>query len=97
MNRKELHDFIEEKQPNICQISCYKDGKEVYSDEWNNYKKIDTCHVMSATKSIVALLVGIALDKGFIKSTDQPVLDFFPEYKIKRGEKTIQKVILNIY
>ena len=26
MNRKELHDFIEEKQPNICQISCYKDG-----------------------------------------------------------------------
>lgn len=35
MNRKELHDFIEEKQPNICQISCYKDGKEVYSDEWN--------------------------------------------------------------
>lgn len=71
MNRKELHDFIEEKQPNICQISCYKDGKEVYSDEWNNYKKIDTCHVMSATKSIVALLVGIALDKGFIKSTDQ--------------------------
>lgn len=28
MNRKELHDFIEEKQPNICQISCYKDGKE---------------------------------------------------------------------
>lgn len=94
MNRKELHDFIEEKQPNICQISCYKDGKEVYSDEWNNYKKIDTCHVMSATKSIVALLVGIALDKGFIKSTDQPVLDFFPEYKIKRGEKTIQKVTI---
>lgn len=96
MNRKELHDFIEEKQPNICQISCYKDGKEVYSDEWNNYKKIDTCHVMSATKSIVALLVGIALDKGFIKSTDQPVLDFFPEYKIKRGEKTIQKVTIKL-
>lgn len=94
MNRKELHDFIKEKQPNICQISCYKDGKEVYSDEWNNYKKGDTCHVMSATKSIVALLVGIALDKEFIKSIDQSVLDFFPEYKIKRGEKTIQKVTI---
>ena len=33
--------------------------------------------VMSATKSIVALLVGIALDKGFIKSIDQPVLEFW--------------------
>lgn len=94
MNKKELHDFIKEKQPNICQISCYKDGKEVYSDEWNDYKKIDTCHVMSATKSIVALLVGIALDKGFIENIDQPVLDFFPEYKIKRGEKTIQQVTI---
>ena len=39
--KKELDEYIEEKQPNICQISCYKDGKEVYSDEWNNYKKID--------------------------------------------------------
>lgn len=41
---------------------------------------------MSATKSIVALLVGIALDKEFIKSIDQHVLDFFPEYKIKGGK-----------
>jgi hypothetical protein len=89
MNKKELHDFIKEKQPNICQISCYKDGKEVYSDEWNDYKKIDTCHVMSATKSVVSLLVGIALDKGFIENIDQPVLDFFHEYKIKRKASQI--------
>ena len=41
---------------------------------------------MSATKSIVALLVGIALDKGFIESIDQPVLDFFPNIKFKRGK-----------
>ena len=94
MNKKQLHDLIKEQQPNICQISCYKDGKEVYSDEWNNYKKTDACHVMSATKSIVALLVGIAIDKGYIKSIEQPVLDFFPDYKIKRGEKTIQKVTI---
>lgn len=46
MNKKELHDFIKEKQPNICQISCCKDGREVYSDEWNNYKKTDACQVM---------------------------------------------------
>lgn len=94
MNKEELHKFIEEQQPNICQISCYKDSKEVYSDVWNNYKKTDTCHVMSVTKSIVALLVGIALDKGLIKSIEQPVLDFFPDYKIKRGEKKIQKVTI---
>ena len=95
MNKKQLHDLIKEQQPNICQISCYKDGKEVYSDEWNNYKKTDACHVMSATKSIVALLVGIAIDKGYIKSIEQPVLDFFPDYKIKRGEKTMADRLAN--
>ena len=61
MNRKELHDFIKEKQPNICQISCYKDVKEVYSDEWNNYKKGDTCHVMSRSEE---RRVGKSVDLG---------------------------------
>lgn len=94
MNKKELHDLIKEKQPNICQIVCYKEGQEIYSDEWNHYQKTDACHVMSATKSVVALLVGAALDQGLIKSIDQPVLDFFPDYRIESGEKTIQKVTI---
>ncbi len=34
------------------------------------------------------------MDKGFIKSIHQPVLDFFPDYTIKRGEKTIQQVTI---
>jgi CubicO group peptidase (beta-lactamase class C family) len=36
----------------------------------------------------------MAIDKGFIQSTDQKVLDFFPDYIVKRGEKTIQQVTL---
>jgi len=34
----------------------------------------------SVTKSITALLVGLAIDKGFIKDEYQPVIGFFPEY-----------------
>ena len=34
----------------------------------------------SATKSIVALVLGIAIDRGLIKSLDEPVLSFFPDY-----------------
>lgn len=64
MNQEELHKFIEEKQPNICQIVTYKDNKKVYSDNWNNYKKDDCVHIMSATKSIIAILIGIAIDKN---------------------------------
>lgn len=94
MNYKELHELIIKEEPNIAQIVGYKNGKEVYSDTWNNYKKTDACHVMSVTKSIVSLLIGIAIDQGFIKSVDDLVLDYFPEYKTKRGEKTIGKVTI---
>lgn len=35
-------------------------------------------HIHSETKSIMALLIGIAIDKGFIKSVDQTISDFYP-------------------
>lgn len=34
----------------------------------------------SVTKSITDLVVGIAIDRGWIKSIDQSVMSFFPEY-----------------
>ena len=94
MNQEELHSFIEKQQPNICQIAAIKDNELVYSDTWNGYKKEDCTHIMSATKSIMALLIGIALDKGQIGSVDDKVLNYFPDYKVKRGEKTIYDVTI---
>lgn len=94
MNKAQLHELIEAKQPNICQVAAYRDGKLVYSDEWNGYKDTDCTHIMSATKSIVALLVGIAVDRGEIGSIDDKVLSYFPDYQVKRGEKTIYDVTI---
>ena len=48
----------------------------------------------SVTKGVMALLAGIAVDKGFIKSVDEKVIDFFPDYQVKKGEKTIYDVTL---
>ena len=92
MNKEDLHTLIEQKQPNICQIAAYKNNEKVYSDCWNGYKEDDCTHIMSVTKSVVALLVGIAIDNGWIKSVGDKVLDYFPEYKVKKGEKTIYDV-----
>ena len=94
MNKEKLHNLIKEQQPNICQVVAYKGNEKVYSDCWNNYTANDCTHIMSATKSIIALLIGIALDKGRIGSVDDKVLDYFPDYKAKRGEKTIYDVTI---
>ena len=94
MDKKELHEQIMETQSNICQISILRHGKEIYADEWNGYGKNDCTHIMSATKSVMALLTGIAIDLGMIGSVDDKVLSFFPEYSVKRGEKTIYDVTI---
>src|SRR6516225_7917676 len=41
----------------------------------------NTLHnIQSITKSVVALLVGIAFDRGWLKDIDIPIFSFFPEY-----------------
>lgn len=97
MTKEQLHSFIENSkgnESNICQIHAIKDGKTVYEDCWRGFKPEDAMHVMSVTKGVMALLTGIAIGKGYIKSTDQKVIEFFPGYTVKRGEKTIYNVTL---
>ena len=39
-------------------------------------------------------MIGIAIENGYIKSIDQKVLDFFPDYTIHSNENTIQNVTI---
>ena len=89
MEIQELHSYIQEHQPNICQISVLQNGNELYSAEWNGYQQTDCVHIASSTKSVMALLIGIAIDHKMIGSVNDRVLSYFPEYSVKRGEKTI--------
>ena len=68
INLTEFHNYVSDNQPNICQVAVIKKGKEIINDTWNGYKKDDTVHTMSVTKSIVSLLVGIAMEQGLIGS-----------------------------
>lgn len=50
--------------------------------------------LFSVVKSIVAILVGIAIDQGYLESVHQKVLDFFTEYKLKRNQEQLKEVTL---
>ncbi len=97
MNKEELHSYILKStgnESNICQICAMRDGEIVYEDSWRGFGNDDAVNVNSVTKGVMALLTGIAQDKGFIRSVDEKVMDFFPDYQVKRGEKTIYDVTI---
>ena len=83
----DLEKVIVEEYKNITGVAVMKDGNLIYENYFNGYGREDTIHVASVTKSILSALIGIAIDKGFIKSVDQKVMDFFPEYDIWKDSR----------
>ena len=93
-NIKELEKTICSEYSNIAGITVHKNGIKLYENYFNGYTADSAFHVFSVTKSIISALIGIAIDKGHIRSLDQRVLDFFPDYTPKRGEKNAQRVTI---
>lgn len=77
----ELDLNIKSQYKNINGIVIVKNGSIAYENYYNGYKSTDVHHVASVTKSVVSALIGIAVDKGYIQSIDQKVLEYFPEYQ----------------
>ena len=92
--RSEMEAAIAADYGNIAGMVVLKDGNAVYENYFGGCTKESRIHVFSVTKSIVSILFGIAVDKGCLDSVDRKVLDFYPEYTAKRGEKTIQRVTI---
>lgn len=90
----ELEKIIQRDYSNIAGMVVRKEGKTLYENYFNDCTAASRIHVYSVTKSIVSILFGIAVDQGYIKSIDQKVLDFFPDYVVKKREKTIQHITL---
>ncbi|MHA2278106.1 MAG: serine hydrolase domain-containing protein, partial [Candidatus Kariarchaeaceae archaeon] len=51
-------------------------------------------HIYSVTKSIVSILIGIAIDYGFINSTNDKVMDFFPNKTIENVDDRKERMTL---
>ena len=90
-----LNVYSSKNDINIKQIVAYKDGILEIEEYRDGFKKDDTMNVMSVTKSVTALLIGVAVDQGLIKSVDDFVMDYYKEtYIPQRGEQTIVKVTI---
>ncbi len=88
------NNYSSKNDVNITQIVACKDDKFLIEDYRHGFDRKDTMNVMSVTKSVTSTLIGIAIDKGFIKDVNDKVMDYFGPnvYQVKRGEKTIYDV-----
>ena len=71
-----------------------KDSAIVFEKYWDDYSESSLTNSFSMAKSIVSLLVGVAIDHGYIHSIEQPVSDFLPEYpQFKKSGITIRDLL----
>ena len=93
--KKVLNNYTSKNDINIRQIVAYKDNILEIEEYKTGFTREDTMNIMSVTKSITSLLIGIAIDKGFINNVNDYVMDYYKDiYTPKRGEKTIYEVTI---
>jgi len=63
----------------LYSIVIIQNGKTIHRQFYNSKTEDDLFNIQSITKSIMALLIGIAIDKGYVKSVNQTISNFFPE------------------
>jgi len=89
---KQIRQAIAAEYANTLGLVVYKNGEIVLEEYFNGANREESVHTFSIVKSIVAILIGIAIDKGYIKSVNQRVLDFFPDYRLKRNQEQLKDV-----
>lgn len=69
-----------------------KNDTIIYEKYYRGYDRSKISTFFSVTKSITSLLVGIAIDEGYIKSVHDPVTNYIPE--LKKGDPRFQKLTI---
>lgn len=74
----ELVERIQRDSLHVDSVLIVRNGRLVMDAYFWPFAKGQKHIIHSCTKSVMSALVGIAIDKGFIKGVHQPVSDFFP-------------------
>lgn len=68
---------------NIHSLLIVKNDHIILDASFYPFKNGDVHDLASVTKSVMSLLIGIAIDKKFINSEYELITNFFPEYQIE--------------
>ena len=77
-----MHKIVTGDYPNVHSVLIVKNGKLVFEEYFYEYNRDTLQEQRSATKSAISALTGIAIHQGLIKSVNEKVLPYFPEYQL---------------
>ena len=78
-------DFIDAHEaamrlPRLHSLLISHRGELVFEEYYNGTDPRRPANMKSASKSVISALVGIAIEKGYIESVDDPIIKYFPDY-----------------
>lgn len=85
---------VEDQQLNLHSLLIVRNGKLVTEAYFQPYTQNQPQYIASVTKSVIASLVGIAIQKGYIKDTDQTLVSFFPDQVIANLDEHKKSITL---
>ena len=79
----EMLETIKREGHKIDSVLVIRDGVQILEVYNYPFDKDVEHNLFSITKSVISVLVGIAIDQGYIENLNAPVLVFFPERTVK--------------
>ena len=76
---EELIATIQERNISIHSFLVIRNGYIVSETYFGSYKQNTKHDLQSVGRSWTSVLIGVAIDKGYIADVDQCIIDFFPE------------------
>ncbi|PEB72054.1 6-aminohexanoate hydrolase [Bacillus thuringiensis] len=92
-NAEKLNLIIKEEYENMNGMLVVQKGDYIFENYYNGHGPNDAFHIASVTKTVISALIGICIDKGYIKSVDQKVIEFFSEYNVNSSEITVRHLL----
>ncbi|HLO29825.1 MAG TPA: serine hydrolase [Anaerolineales bacterium] len=89
-----MFEYIDSHEIPLHSLLIIRNGYLVTEAYWHPYGPSDKHSVESITKSVIGTLIGIAIDQGKLKSTEQRLLDFFPDQTIKNLDSRKKSITL---
>lgn len=88
----EIDEYIRQKQYRLVNsILVTKEDRVITERYYNGFTRKSRNNIKSVWKSILSICTGICLDKGLIKSLDEPIMNYLPEFN--RNNHSYHKLI----